>query len=63
MCQRHQYVCKFYERSSVAHNKELIEIRDEQMLAHLKYEFNKEYLLYRTDTPIIRGTVVNRLQS
>ena len=56
-------MCIFYERSSVAHNKELIEIRDEQMLAHLKYEFNKEYLLYRTDTPIIRGTVVNRLQS
>ena len=49
--------------SPTDHNKELIEIRDEQMLAHLKYEYNKEYLLYRTDTPIIRGTVVNRLLS
>jgi len=63
MCQRHQYVCIFYERSAVALNTGLIEIRDEQLLAHLKYEYNKEYLLYRTDTPLIRGTVVNRLQS
>jgi len=63
MCQRHQYICIFYERSAIAPNTGLIEIRDESLLAHLKYEYNKEYLLYLTDTPLIRGTVVNRLES
>lgn len=48
----------FYERGILSQNKDLIEIKDKKILNELAYQYKKDYLTYRTSTPLISGTVV-----
>lgn len=49
-----------YQRGLLAKNQELTEIFDTEILSYLKYQFKKDYLKYRTLTPLICGTVIKR---
>lgn len=60
ICNRHQYTQIHYERGVLATNKELVEIKDPLLLKELRYQYEKEFLNNRTETPIICGTIVNR---
>lgn len=44
----------------IAQNKDLTEIFDLEILDFLKYEFKKNYTIYKNDTPLICGTLINR---
>ena len=50
----------FYERGEEAKNHGLVEILDIQFLEELKADFNKNYFTYKSNTPIICGTIVNK---
>ena len=44
----------------LAKNQDLTEIFDQEILDYLKYIFKKDFLKYRTMTPLICGTVVKK---
>jgi hypothetical protein len=50
----------FYDRSSPESNKGLIEIKDQEFLSKLKKEYDENIERYKTDQPIICGTLVNK---
>ena len=50
----------FYERGALAKNTGLVEILDIGFLEDLKDEFNRNYFKYKSNTPIICGTIVNK---
>lgn len=60
ICNRHQYTQIHYERGVLACNRELIEIKDTKILKELRYQYEKDYLENRSETPMICGTVVSR---
>ena len=51
---------KLWKKVDSCQNKGLTEILDGEILEFLKYEYKKNYTIYRTDTPLICGTLVNR---
>ena len=44
----------------LARNKGLLEIKDKKIIDELRYQYGKDYLLNRTDTPLIMGSVVRK---
>jgi hypothetical protein len=50
----------FYERGSMAKNNDFVEIKEKTILEHLTYDYKKNYLEFRSDTPLISGSLVNR---
>lgn len=60
ICNKYQYTQIYYQRGILANNKDFQEVRDPEILKELEYQFKKDYLQYRTLTPIIMGSVVNR---
>jgi hypothetical protein len=60
VCQKHRYTIIFYERGALAKNHGLVEILDNEFLYDLKLDFNKNYFTYKSNTPIICGTIVNK---
>lgn len=60
ICQRHMYTQIFYQRGILAQNKGLTEVTDPAIVEELTYQYKKDYLSYRTNTPLICGTVVKR---
>ena len=50
----------FYDRWMFSHNLGLAEIKDVKFLAELKADFNRNFVNYKSMTPIICGTVVNK---
>lgn len=49
-----------YQRGLLAQNRDLVEIRDKEILDELDYQFKKDFLKHRTTTPIICGSFVKR---
>ena len=47
----------------MAKNLDLIEIKDQSILQDLEYDFQKNYLIYQTYTPIICGSIVKKHQN
>jgi hypothetical protein len=60
ICQRYHYTIVFYDRSCSKNNKGLTEIHDEEFLEKLRGEYNENIEKYKTDQPIICGTLVNK---
>lgn len=60
ICDKYPITMIFYERGVMAQNTGLIEILDESILKELKYEYQRNKWDYRTATPLISGSVVNR---
>ena len=50
----------FYQRGVLARNQDLTEIFDKNILEFLKYEYKKNFTIYKSDTPLICGTLVNK---
>jgi hypothetical protein len=50
----------YYERGLFSSNHDLTEIHDEAILKELEYDFNKNYTIYRTETPLICGGIINK---
>lgn len=50
----------FFEKGILAQNPELVEIQDLNFLKQLKDDFNRNYINYKSMTPYICGTVVNK---
>jgi len=53
----------FYQRGIFAGNQDLTEIFDKDILEFLKYEHKKNFTIYKSDTPLICGTLVNNNSS
>jgi len=62
ICEKHHYTVIFYERSQRASNanKGLTEIKDPAFLKELKEEYERNIHIYKNQTPLICGTVVNK---
>ena len=50
----------YYERGLFSSNHDLTEIHDEAILKMLEYDFNKNFTIYRTETPLIFGGIINK---
>ena len=50
----------FYDRTLFSHNNGLVEIKDKEFINIMKKEHNLNYGIYKTMTPIICGTIVNK---
>ena len=50
----------FYERGNYAKNPGLVEILDIDFLEDLKMDYNRNFFKYKSNTPIICGTIVNK---
>ena len=62
VCELYQYTCVFYDRKDPEKNKGLNEIHDQELLDQLAKEYNQNIKLYKTQAPLICGTVVNKGQ-
>lgn len=60
-CDKHIYVQVHYQRGLFASNADLVEITDKELIEELHYQYKKEFLKYRTTTPLICGSLVKRL--
>ena len=59
ICEKHHYTVIFYERANNC-NQGLIEITDQIFLDQLKQEYLSNIHIYKNDTPLICGTIVNK---
>ena len=59
ICDKYQYGLIFYQRGNLAVNPELNRVNDEEILAQLRYEYMRNKSDYRTDAPLIAGSIVN----
>lgn len=62
VCDRYQYTQVHYQRGVLARNKGLLEITDKKIVGELRYQYCKDYLNNRTDTPLIMGSVVRKFE-
>jgi len=50
----------FYNRAIISHNSDLVEIKDKELVEKLKLDHNYNYGTYKSMTPIICGTIINK---
>jgi len=50
----------FYDRAIFSHNSGLVEIKDKEFVNKLKLDHNYNYGTYKSMTPIICGTIINK---
>ena len=50
----------FYDQTILNSNTDLIEIKDKEFIEKLKIDFDRNYKQYKSYTPLICGTVVER---
>ena len=60
LCDKYQYTVVHLDRSILASNEGLIEIKNKEFLDKLKRDFQGNYSKYMSLAPLISGTMVNR---
>ena len=50
----------FYDRTLFSHNNGLVEIKDKDFIEIMRNEHNLNYGTYKTKTPVICGTIINK---